>query len=89
MRRRLQALMGQGYEHVYLYPGLRKVIQAAGRVIRTPTDRGVLWLLDERYAQAQVRQLLPPGWQVQLIAGRDDPAMAATRPADPAPTPAH
>ena len=89
MRRRLQALMGQGYEHVYLYPGLRKVIQAAGRVIRTPTDRGVLWLLDERYAQAQVRQLLPPGWQVQLIAGRDDPAMAATRPADPAPTPVH
>lgn len=88
MRRRLQTLIGQGYEHVYLYPGLRKVIQAAGRVIRTPTDRGVLWLIDERYAQARVRQLLPPSWPVAVIAGPDDPAIAAVRPADRAPTPA-
>ncbi len=89
MRQRLHTLMGQGYEHIYLYPGLRKVIQAAGRVIRTPTDRGVLWLMDERYAQARVRRLLPPGWQVQIIAGLGDPALAADPSADRAQTPAH
>lgn len=89
MRKRADALAGQGYEHIYLYPGVRKVVQAAGRVIRTPEDRGVLWLMDERYAQARVRELLPSQWQVQLIAGPDDPATGAAQQADPAPMSAH
>jgi Rad3-related DNA helicase len=65
LRRRLHALLGQGHAHTYLYPGLRKVLQAAGRVIRSESDQGVLWLMDERYAQAQIRALLPTWWQPQ------------------------
>ncbi len=66
LRRRLQALLGQGHAHTYLYPGLRKVLQAAGRVIRSESDQGVLWLMDERYAQAQIRALLPAWWRPQV-----------------------
>jgi Rad3-related DNA helicase len=40
------------------------VVQAAGRVLRTPQDRGWLWLLDERYRQPEYAQLLPPWWGV-------------------------
>jgi DNA excision repair protein ERCC-2 len=62
--RRLDALFGSGYEYTYLYPGLQKVIQAAGRVIRTSSDRGTLHLLDDRYAGREVRDLLPRWWRL-------------------------
>lgn len=62
IRERLQTLFGFGFEFTYLYPGLQKVIQAAGRVIRLPSDRGVLVLMDERYTQVRVRRLLPAHW---------------------------
>lgn len=64
MRKRLDELgtYGDGYSAVYLYPGLHKVVQAAGRVIRTTTDQGVLHLMDERYGSARVRGLLPRWW---------------------------
>ena len=65
MRQRMEQLFGQGYEYAYLYPGLQKVVQAAGRVIRTLTDRGVLILIDDRYAQGSVRDLLPSWWHLQ------------------------
>jgi DNA excision repair protein ERCC-2 len=65
MQRRMETLFGSGYEYTYLYPGIQKVVQAAGRVIRTTTDRGVLFLIDDRYAQPQVRQLLPRWWVVE------------------------
>jgi Rad3-related DNA helicase len=58
----MQELLGHGYDYTYLYPGLQKVVQAAGRVIRTPQDRGVLHLMDERFAGAGVRRLLPQTW---------------------------
>ena len=64
IRGRMQALFGAGYDYTYLYPGLQKVVQAAGRVIRTPSDEGVVHLMDDRFAQAQVRALLPAWWQV-------------------------
>lgn len=69
LRVRLQARFGHGYEHAYLYPGLQKVVQAAGRVIRTAQDHGTVWLLDDRYARAEVRRLLPPWWRIELAAG--------------------
>lgn len=53
-----------GYDNAYLYPGLTKVVQAAGRVVRTETDRGVVWLIDDRYARPAVRRLLPAWWSV-------------------------
>ncbi|MDD0839527.1 ATP-dependent DNA helicase [Curvibacter sp. HBC61] len=62
VRQRLQALFGAGYDYTYLYPGLQKVVQAAGRVIRGPGDRGVVHLMDDRFARPEVRQLLPRWW---------------------------
>jgi Rad3-related DNA helicase len=62
IRARMQQLFGAGYDYTYLYPGLQKVVQAAGRVIRTPTDEGVIHLIDDRYARAEVRRLLPDWW---------------------------
>jgi Rad3-related DNA helicase len=59
----MQALFGAGYAYTYLYPGLQKVVQAAGRVIRTTTDEGVLHLMDARFASAELRPLLPAWWR--------------------------
>jgi DNA excision repair protein ERCC-2 len=67
LRSRLEATFGAGYAYTYLYPGIQKVIQAAGRVIRTEHDRGVVYLLDERFARAEVRRLLPRWWQVERV----------------------
>jgi Rad3-related DNA helicase len=64
LRRRLDAQFGAGYDYAYLYPGLQKVVQAAGRVIRGTQDRGVLHLLDERYAEPEVQALLPRWWHI-------------------------
>lgn len=64
MQRRMQTLFGCGYEYTYLYPGLQKVVQAAGRVIRSPTDRGTVVLIDDRYSAARVRRLLPEWWRM-------------------------
>jgi DNA excision repair protein ERCC-2 len=61
---RMQASFGRGYDYTYLYPGLQKVVQAAGRVIRTEADRGVVYLIDDRYAGAQVQALFPGWWKV-------------------------
>lgn len=52
-----------GYEYAYVFPGLIRVLQAAGRVIRTETDRGVIVLIDDRFATPLYRDLLPPEWQ--------------------------
>jgi len=62
LRQRLQQRFGAGYEYAYLYPGLQKVIQAAGRVIRTPEDTGIIELIDDRFGHPQVRRLLPAWW---------------------------
>ncbi len=66
LRQRMQALFGAGYDYTYLYPGLQKVVQAAGRVIRTPSDQGVVHLLDDRFARPEVQQLLPRWWTPAL-----------------------
>jgi len=66
IRARMEALFpGRGYDYTYLYPGLQKVVQAAGRVIRSPADEGVLVLMDDRFARAEVRALLPPWWEAE------------------------
>jgi len=61
---RLDERFGQGYEYTYIYPGLQKVVQAAGRVIRTETDTGCVVLLDARYNEPRYRALLPSWWQI-------------------------
>ncbi|MDC7815540.1 ATP-dependent DNA helicase [Pseudomonas sp. BLCC-B112] len=72
MKQRMARLFGSGYDYTYLYPGLQKVVQAAGRVIRSQADRGVLMLIDDRFAEPRVRQLLPSWWAVDA----QDPALA-------------
>jgi len=54
---------GLGYDYTYLYPGLQKVVQAAGRVIRTQSDEGVVHLIDDRFGRPQIGRLLPSWWQ--------------------------
>lgn len=58
---------GTGYDVAYTYPGIRRVLQAAGRVIRTETDRGVVLLLDTRYDGETVKELLPVHWQLERV----------------------
>jgi DNA excision repair protein ERCC-2 len=56
-----------GYNYTYLYPGLQKVVQAAGRVIRTESDEGVIYLMDDRFTQAGILELLPAWWKVERL----------------------
>lgn len=64
IRARMQQRFGNGYDFTYVYPGLQKVVQAAGRVIRSERDTGCLILLDDRYRERRYRELLPPWWRL-------------------------
>ncbi|MCE8035963.1 MULTISPECIES: ATP-dependent DNA helicase [Halomonadaceae] len=64
LKARLDARFGCGDAYAYRIPGLIKVIQAAGRVIRGPQDRGTLVLMDDRFQQREVRKLLPEWWRM-------------------------
>jgi Rad3-related DNA helicase len=61
---RLDRLYGAGHGYADRVPAMQRVVQAAGRVLRTQEDRGWLWLLDDRYRRAEVIELLPPWWQL-------------------------
>lgn len=52
----------KGFDYAYTYPGINKVLQAAGRVIRTEKDRGVILLIDDRFATSKYRRLFPEEW---------------------------
>ena len=64
---RMQTMFGRGYDYTYLFPGLQKVVQAAGRVIRTQTDTGAVLLMDDRYREHRYRSLLPSWWSVAMV----------------------
>lgn len=53
----------EGFDYAYLYPGMNKVLQSAGRVIRTESDRGVILLLDDRFRAMRYREVFPREWQ--------------------------
>ncbi|MEG1458742.1 MAG: ATP-dependent DNA helicase [Acetivibrio sp.] len=53
---------GTGFDYAYLYNGMNKVLQSAGRVIRTAEDKGVILLLDERFTNFQYKSLFPREW---------------------------
>ena len=65
-----------GYDYAYTYPGMNSVLQAAGRVIRRPEDRGVVVLIDDRYAEEKYRALYPPHWEGMKYAA-DIPSLQA------------
>ena len=52
-----------GFDYAYRYPGLNKVEQSAGRVIRTDSDRGVILLLDDRLLEERYRRIFPREWE--------------------------
>jgi DNA excision repair protein ERCC-2 len=60
-----------GFEYAYQYPGLNRVLQAAGRVIRTETDRGVILLIDQRYGTHRYRSHLPGEWNPEKVQGQE------------------
>jgi Rad3-related DNA helicase len=57
----------QGFSYAYQLPGMNKVIQAAGRVIRTMEDQGIILLLDQRYTNPHYQKLLPVSWSDRKI----------------------
>ncbi len=59
----------RGYDYAYTYPGLNRVLQAAGRVIRREEDKGVVVLIDSRYAEEPYLHLYPSHWQDIQVAG--------------------
>ncbi len=61
--------VGEGYDYAYTYPGMTRVLQAVGRVIRQDSDRGVAVLVDDRYATGKYRALFPKHWENVQYAG--------------------
>lgn len=65
-----------GREYAYIYPGFNRVLQAAGRVIRTETDCGVVVFIDERYAEPTYKELMPTQYRTAKFVG-DTQALGA------------
>jgi DNA excision repair protein ERCC-2 len=54
---------GEGFNYAYTFPGMNRVLQAVGRVIRSENDRGVVLLIDQRFGETRYRRLLPGTWE--------------------------
>jgi DNA excision repair protein ERCC-2 len=63
-----QTRAGAGFDYAYTFPGMNRVLQAMGRVIRSESDRGVVLLIDARYAEGRYRRLFPGHWQPVRVA---------------------
>jgi len=62
-----QKMRGEGYDFAYRFPGMQRVLQAVGRLIRTEQDRGVALLIDHRFRESRYRPLIPPWWKVKTL----------------------
>ncbi len=62
----------KGFDYAYQYPGMNKVMQAAGRVIRTMEDRGVILLLDDRFLREEYQTLFPREWWPYQVVNRNN-----------------
>ena len=62
----------KGFDYAYVYPGMIKVLQAAGRCIRTDDDKGVILLLDKRYSQRRYQSLFPYEWYPNFRVRKSD-----------------
>lgn len=75
LRAYYEDVFGEGFAYAYRYPGMHKVLQAVGRVIRSETDRGVALLIDDRFLTEEHAQLMPPHWgEAPLV--RDEAELA-------------
>lgn len=59
--------LGEGFNYSYVFPGMNRVMQAAGRVIRTVDDKGVILLVGQRFTQREYARLLPRDWGTKVI----------------------
>ena len=71
LKKHYDAHSGNGFDYAFRFPGLNKVLQAAGRVIRTTQDRGVILLLDERFLQSDYQYLYPREWSDRKMCNVD------------------
>jgi DNA excision repair protein ERCC-2 len=71
IREYFAATLNAGFEFAYQYPGINRVLQAAGRVIRSETDRGAVLLVDQRYATYRYRSLLLPEWTLIQVKNQE------------------
>ena len=55
----------KGFDYAYTYPGINKILQCAGRVIRTEEDKGSILLVDNRYLSKKYKDMLPTAWQIE------------------------
>ncbi len=65
------SILGNGFNFAYRYPGFNKILQAAGRVIRSESDRGFILLLDERYETPDYQSLFPEEWRPVLLKNKN------------------
>ncbi len=73
LREYYQEALTDGFAHAYRYPGMNKVLQAVGRVIRTETDRGIALLIDDRFLHREYAGLMPPWWGgAEVVSGTED-----------------
>lgn len=73
LREHYETRYGEGFRYASLVPGMTRVVQAAGRLVRRPEDRGVVVLFDRRFRWREYRELLPTDWEIDVP---DDPAAA-------------
>ena len=71
VREYMDRLCGRGFDYAYRYPGLNRVFQAAGRVIRTEEDRGIILLIDERYRERRYLKSMPPDWNPRIVPAQE------------------
>ena len=62
-----QSRNGAGFDYAYTFPGMNRVLQAIGRVIRSDADRGVVLLIDARFREARYRRLFPVWWRPAVV----------------------
>ena len=60
-----------GFDYAYTFPGMNRVLQAIGRVIRSETDRGVVLLIDARFNEPRYRRLFPAWWRYVRVRNPD------------------
>jgi DNA excision repair protein ERCC-2 len=77
IRESVQATGRSGFDHAYTFPGMNRVLQAVGRVIRTERDRGVILLIDERFRKPTYRRLFPAWWMIRSVRSPAEVALAA------------
>jgi DNA excision repair protein ERCC-2 len=64
-----------GYDYAYVYPGMNKVLQAGGRLIRSEDDHGTIVLIDDRFLQRQYQMLMPLEWQQYMVGSPQTPLL--------------